>query len=328
MKLMIISGSRADYNMLENLANELNIQKFEIECIQIGIENYKGPLTRMFGDSLWETSRHIRTTMPDYIIILGDRWEILGAAIAAKMFGVGIIHLGGGETTLGSYDNYFRNMISIVSDYHFVVSKKAKEKLNNMGIKKNVYIVGSPRMDYRHGIVEIITKTTLFKKHNLDPEKKTALVIYHPETINYDIKQVEILVSALKQTDLQYFIISSGQDKNCLIINEKLKEIAEVHETIEHDEWVSFLYSADILIGNSSAGIMEAPYYGLPVINIGDRQKGRERIDEKNVIDCKHDVYEIKEKIYKAVEMKKQINIGIPKLSSCEKIKNILREVL
>jgi len=312
VNILVISGSRAEVHMLNMLA--LECQKKENLKVNFTVMNldrkidfddliYMPDITFIdfrkinFKNGFNEINDKIKTYLenmnPDYIIVLGDRWEILITVFNAVIQNIPIIHLGGGEISNGSYDDIFRDWISRASQYHFVISNKAKKRLKQIGIKKNVFVVGSPRIDTLNRII-LKDKTELFNELKLKTNKKTAIVLYHPATKSDE--DPEELIDALKELALQYVIIRPNIDKGSRELIDRFSKLGELRE-LDLVDWTSLLFHADLMIGNSSAGVMEAPYFGLPFINVGERQAGREG---SKTIKCE------KEAIIKAVNKAKR----------------------
>jgi len=216
----------------------------------------------------------------DYLFILGDRWNLISIVTEAIKHNIPIIHQGGGEVSLGSYDDTFRKMYSQAASYHFVIDEKCKENLKVMGIIENVFVCGSPRMDYL--------------KQKTKGYKDKIIVLYHPAT-KADENFNEIR-NALNDFSLEKIYITCGDDIGAEKINDMI-----ISKNENHDKWVEYLESALVLVGNTSAGISEAPSYELPVVNIGHRQDGREKL--KNVIDCECKENDIIKAINKALSI-------------------------
>jgi len=334
MNIAVISGSRADYNMLQNVSGELT-KRFNIFPLNININNNNNQDSRMSivmpvinPVHMMEKSAEITKRLMvffrehniNYMLVLGDRWEIIGAVQAAIFTNVKIIHLGGGETSEGSYDNIFRDWISRASQIHFVISEKSKKRLEEIGIKDNVYITGSPRMDH-HSVFK--SKKMLFDLYGLDTSKKTALVVFHPETLKQDVLEgINELTSALIQSCLQLFIICPNVDKGSQELKREFENYFKVYESISFEDWVSFLWAVDVFIGNSSAGITECPSYGLPFVNIGSRQDGREKLS--NVFDCELD----KQDILNTIELAMNTKIDCQNLYSDGKASQRISDIL
>lgn len=244
----------------------------------------------------------------DFVCVLGDRFELLSILSNAILFKKPIIHLNGGEATEGLIDEQIRHMISKAAHLHFAACEEYAENIRKMGEQEwRVYNTGALGID---NIVkgEKLPQSTLFKELGLDENKPLAIMTYHPVTLEFKIspqKQIQDVFLALEDFDLQIVITSPNvevdRDKIVHLIRERASQnpcyvcvdslgVKKYHSLIPHSEFV---------IGNSSSGIVEVPYFKVPTVNIGDRQKGR--IRHESVIDTDYSVSSIKKGIHKAL---------------------------
>lgn len=308
-KIWVISSSRTDYNankwVLDEMRKHSDIQETSL-CIG-GFNEYETLDSRdifveLEGEDIFHfaanvmklTGELLERSSPDYIFVLGDRWETLQICIAATLNNISIIHQGGGERSEGVYDDYFRDCISKLSKHHFVIHENCQKRLKKIGIYDNIYITGSPRMDYKYKLKQ---DKDILNRFGLDQTKKTALVIYHPETKSEDIeKNAKKFFDILDIIDLQYVIIYPNYDKGSQIIFDEINRFRDQgtvkYTSLPLEDYLSVLSTVDIMIGNSSAGILETPTFNLPCVNVGNRQKGRDR--SHNVIDANYDNIEEK----------------------------------
>ena len=269
-------------------------------------------IIKFIRDSIYDYKKIIKRYDPKLVILLGDRYEVLSFALACFFSKKPICHIHGGEITKGSFDDTIRHMITKLSHYHFVCSEIYKKRILRMGEKKNsVYNFGSLGAENVKKIGKL-SKKGLLKKYNLDPKKKLILVTFHPET-NSNIKyldQINIILRSLKLFNKVSVIFTGsnadpyGQSFNKKILNfVKLNSQARFIYSMGNDEYSSFLKSSDLVLGNSSSAIIEAPSCGTKVLNIGSRQQGREK--SKLVHDCKLVSRLIEKKISKLIKTKK-----------------------
>ncbi len=227
----------------------------------------------------------------DIIFALGDRFEMFAAVCATIPFSLKIAHFHGGETTEGAIDNIYRHAISLMSSVHFTATEKSAERVKQLiNSKKNVFNVGSLSLE---GIKN-------FQSMPLDEWKakfgielnKPIVVIFHPETIRFSKNEEfinEICIALAKIND-QIIISLPNNDTGNNIIRNQFLEFEENHKNVHcinslgTEGYFTLLKNAKFIIGNSSSGIIEAASFGKYVINLGDRQKGRER--SNNLIDC------------------------------------------
>lgn len=230
---------------------------------------------------------------PDILLILGDRTEIFAAASAALIANIPIAHLHGGETTEGAYDEAIRHSITKMSHLHFVAAEVYKNRVIQLG--------ENPKMVFNFGAIgieniknlELLSKKELEASLGITFKKNIFLITFHPVTLEKQTSENQIneLFSALdKYRDTSFIITKPNSDKNSRIIikliDEYVKKTANAHSfrSLNQLRYLSAIKYADLVIGNSSSGIIEAPSFNIPTINIGDRQKGR--LMSKSIINC------------------------------------------
>ena len=265
-------------------------------------------------------SDYFNRIKPDMLIILGDRYEIFSIASVATVLNIPIAHLHGGELTEGAYDDAFRHSITKMSYLHFTSCEEYRKRVIQLGENPNrVFNVGAIGLDNVKNS-KLLTLKELEESLNFKLDSPYAVVTFHPETIG-DIKvleQCENLIEALNYFKNMKFIITKangdngGREINKIIdeFSEKNKDRIIVVHSLGSIRYLSTLKYSTMVIGNSSSGIIEAPFFKIPTINIGDRQKGR--IQGKSIINCISD----KNSIINA------INTALSKEFK-EKIKNI-----
>ena len=232
---------------------------------------------------------------PDYLVVLGDRYELLSICSTALVMRIPIIHISGGDVTEGAIDDSVRNAVTMMADYHFPGTKDAAQKIIRMrGTDKNIWAVGEPGLDSFNRDI-LLTRNELANNLGLDPNKKWALMTYHSETresMEYNIANVQFCVEELlKESNLQTVITYANADFGGKQINEYIELQANrnpdkiiVIPSLGHRRYLSYMKQVEFVIGNSSSGIVEAPFLNIPVINIGNRQKGRYQCG--NIIQC------------------------------------------
>lgn len=324
MKICFVTGSRADYGLLQPLIKKFQFdQKFKTSLIITGTH-----LSKKHGTSLKEIindkissvhkinlninkdrpndicnyiglavklfSKIFLKIKPDLLILLGDRYEIFSASTSALVCQIPICHLHGGELTRGAYDNAFRHSISKMANIHFVANKLYKNRLIQMGEEpSNIYNVGGFGAD-------LIKKTKLLNKRELEKKlkikfnKKNLLVTFHPVTLEKNTSKVQFLnllksLKKLKNTNIIFTETSS--DSYGDIINKMIKNFVKSKSNFSFRfksmgqlNYLSILQFVDAVVGNSSSGLLEAPSFKIATINIGDRQT--DRLKASSVIDC------------------------------------------
>ena len=233
--------------------------------------------------------KYINKIEPDLIIVHGDRVESLACAIVGSINNIKVGHIEGGEIS-GTIDEIIRHSVSKLSNLHFVTNKIAKKRLIQMGeYQKNIYIIGSPDVD-------LILKKDL---PNLSNVKKRyginflsyAIALFHPVTneLSNLKKETKIFVNTLLKSKLNYILIYPNNDTGTNIILNEYKKIKskkiKIYPSIRFEYYLTLLKHSKFIIGNSSSGIMEAPYYGTPTLNLGNRQLNRAKL--RSIIDIK-----------------------------------------
>jgi UDP-N-acetylglucosamine 2-epimerase (non-hydrolysing) len=232
---------------------------------------------------------------PDLVVVLGDRYEMLSAALAALPFTLPVAHLHGGEVTEGAIDEQVRHAITKLAHLHFPAAEPYAARVRQMGEEPwRVHCCGAPGLD-RLRVGGSLSREEIGKRLGRPLGHPTLLVTFHPETLAVaDVpRQVEELTAALEKVDGEIIVTAPGADTGYRAITAALERLAGrrplmlLGATLGDDVYTSLLREADVMIGNSSSGLIEAPSFGLPVVNVGDRQRGRLRA--ANVIDVAAD---------------------------------------
>lgn len=251
---------------------------------------------------------------PDILMVLGDRFEMFSAAIASVPFNIPIAHIHGGEITEGAIDNVIRHSMTKLSHLHFVSTELAAKRIIQMGeLQDNVVTSGAPALDNIREL-KCLSRNELKDKYNI-PSLPFLLVTYHPVTLEAGnaLSQMKSLLEALGNSGCFVVFTSSNADLEGDAINKTIEGYVKENENsllvknFGIEEYFSIMSHAEAMVGNSSSGIIEAATFKLPVVNIGNRQKGRER--SCNVIDVGYSSMEIERGIEEAlsVEFKAKI---------------------
>ena len=254
---------------------------------------------------------------PHLVVLLGDRYEVMAIALAFSILGVDLCHLHGGEVTTGAIDDNFRHAITKLSKVHFCASEEYRKRLLHLGEQPDkVFNVGSLGVE-RLRNTALIDKRTLSEQFGLDSKLGLLLVTYHPESTTSDrgLKSFKNLLSCLELLSKSFNIIFTRpcREYGHLQLEAELNYSIEKYNNIRlvknitFEEYVSMMASADVMIGNSSSGIIEAPSFQLPVVNIGDRQKGRQRAC--NIIDSLGDKQSIMTAISTAISQEFRVKL-------------------
>jgi UDP-N-acetylglucosamine 2-epimerase (non-hydrolysing)/GDP/UDP-N,N'-diacetylbacillosamine 2-epimerase (hydrolysing) len=349
-QIAVITGTRAEYGYLKPLMQAIeNDNKLELFPIITGMHllsehgnTYK--LVRndfpqslkismiLNGDTLKDMAVYLSIGIknfaeffsknpPDIVVILGDRSESLAAALAALYLNIPIAHINGGDVTGTTIDESIRHALTKIAHIHLVHTKKNGERVKKMGEdKKRIFVVGALTLDtILH--TPLKSKSEIFKQCHLDPKKTTFLVVQHPITTIKDrgysqLKELFLVLDTMQeQTVLIYPNCDAGGKKFVQLI-EKYKKKRYIHafKNLSHEDYLSLLKSVDVLIGNSSSGIIEAPSFNIPVINIGNRQQGRAR--SQNIIDVEPN----KKSITNAINVALHDKEFLRKVKTCKNI--------
>lgn len=274
---------------------------------------------------------------PDIIVVLGDRYELLPIVSASLVMRIPVAHIGGGDVTEGAVDDEVRNAVTMMSTLHFPGVKDSADNICRMrGSNMNVYQVGEPGLDSFNRLQLMNREDTATELH-LDLNKKWCLVTLHPETkltLNDNMEMVQNLYQSLMKTNgVQYIITKANADVGGSTINEFWEDIAtkqpsmfRLYPSLGQIRYLSLMKHVDFLIGNSSSGIVEAPFLGTPVINIGERQKGRHICS--NVVCCERDANAILRAINTALTKERNPDYYWGDGNSSIKIVNIIKDYL
>lgn len=255
----------------------------------------KKSIVRSMGKCLEGFADTFAKLQPDVVMVLGDRYELLPIVSAALVMRIPVAHLSGGDVTVGAIDNEVRNAVSMMSSIHFPGVDNSADNLKRMlGMDARIYTVGEPGLEsfLRY---DLMSKSELADSLQLDINKKWCLVTLHPETklgLDANVEMVKSLFEVMMHTsDVQFVISKANVDFGGKQINDfwtesvkKDNDKFKLYNSLGQLRYLSYMKQVDGVIGNSSSGIIEAPFLGIPVINIGDRQKGRHLC--KNVIQC------------------------------------------
>ena len=229
----------------------------------------------------------------DMVVILGDRFEVLAITQVCFIQRLKLCHISGGDVTEGAIDNAFRNSISQMSNYHLVTCEKSKDNLLQMGIRReNIEILGNPGLEELSEFKPSISADRLFEKYDLiDKFEGTAnkyiLILFHPETLRDDSEYINKFFSSVKKSKFKKVIIKPNCDPKYEKIIDQIDNSFIIINNLPRYDFLSLAYYCNYYIGNSSSGLYELPFLRIPIINVGNRQKGR--IASMNVINVDFD---------------------------------------
>lgn len=341
--LVVFTGARSDYGLLKNIIKKLNLFFFINVKIVAGPDHFENKFGLTYKEILKDkisidykiknnsTSKNFNQKLSnlfrsfnnlllkkkiDCAILLGDRYEAFLFASSCYFNKIPIVHLYGGEKTFGAIDESLRHAISKLSLIHFVSSKNNKKRLIKLGESpKNIFNFGYTGVE-NFLTTKFKSRKFLFKKYKIYSDKKLVLVTFHPETISqlsYK-KQIGIFIDGIKEIEEALFLFNiNNSDPGSDVF---LKEIKKINNTMKNikiikslgvQDYASFVNISNIVVGNSSSGIIEVPFLNKFSINVGDRQEGRSSCN--TVINVKLNSEDIKNhiKIYLNKSIKKKI---------------------
>jgi len=366
-KIAIVTGTRAEYGYLKPLMrlieDDNNLELVPIitgmhllsdfgDTYQLVGKDFPGSVKvemKLDGDSLKDMANYFalgvknfadyfNKNKPDILVILGDRSEPLAAAFAAMYLNIPIAHINGGDVSGGAVDESIRHALTKIAHIHLAHTQENADRIQKMGEEKNrIFVVGALTLDTILNRT-LPSKEEVFSKYNLNPNKTTFLVVQHPVTTlkDHGYSQMEELFLALEELNEQTIMLypncdAGGKKLIDLIKKYENKDYLYVFKNLPHEEYLALMKSSNLMIGNSSSGIIESPSFKIPVINIGKRQMGRNR--SGNIIDAEPEKNKIIDSINYALNDKGFLR----KVESCknkfgdgktsEKIVKILKEI-
>jgi GDP/UDP-N,N'-diacetylbacillosamine 2-epimerase (hydrolysing) len=321
-KICVVTGTRADYGLLYWLMKEINLDsELKLQIIATGMHlspefglTYKEiekdfkidkkiemllssdtaiGISKSMGLGQISFAEAYEDLKPDIIVLLGDRYEIFSAASAALIANIPVAHLHGGETTEGAFDEAIRHCITKMSHLHFTAAEEYKNRVIQLGeYPSRVFNVGGMGIENIKRL-KLLSRDEFEESINFKLNKKNILVTFHPVTLeNSSAKeQFQELLDAIDELeDTNIIFTKANSDTNGRIINQMCDEYVLKNSnksicftSLGQLRYLSALQYVDVVVGNSSSGLIEAPSFKIGTINIGDRQKGR--LKAKNVID-------------------------------------------
>lgn len=262
-------------------------------------------MARSIGECIAKMADSLDRIKPDILLVLGDRSEMLAGAVAATYLGVSIAHIHGGDIS-GNVDEPVRHAITKLAHIHFPATKESAARIIKMGEEPwRVRVVGAPGLDSALS-KELPEPKQMAEKYGLDTSKPIILVVQHSLVTEAEdaANQIRETLNAIVELGYQTIMIYPNADAGGRRMIEEIKEyegypFIKTFNSIPHEEYLSLMKLASLMVGNSSSGIIEAPSFGLPVVNVGTRQVGRQR--SENIIDVGYNKEQIKKAINKAL---------------------------
>lgn len=323
-KICVVTGTRAEYGLLFWLMKEIEADpELELQIIATGMHlspefglTYKEiekdftitkkiemllssdtaiGISKSMGLAQISFAEVYEELSPDIIVVLGDRYEIFSAVSAAMIARIPIAHLHGGETTEGAFDESIRHSITKMSHLHFTAAEEYRRRVIQLGENpERVYTVGGMGIENIKRL-KLLSRDEFEKSINFTLNKKNLLVTFHPVTLESSTakEQFQELLDAIDTLENTNIIFTkANSDTDGRIINQMIDAYTanNSHKAVSFTSlgqlrYLSALQYVDVVVGNSSSGLLEAPSFKIGTINIGDRQKGR--MKAQSVIDCK-----------------------------------------
>jgi UDP-N-acetylglucosamine 2-epimerase (non-hydrolysing)/GDP/UDP-N,N'-diacetylbacillosamine 2-epimerase (hydrolysing) len=340
-KICVVTGSRAEYGLLQPVISALNSdERFEMQLVVTGMhlspefgytisvieddgyEIAERVESLISGDTPAATTKSIglgvigfadvfRRLTPDWLIILGDRFEVFAAAQAALVANIPIAHIAGGDTTEGAIDEAIRHGITKMAHLHLVTNELSAKRVRQLGEDPvTIHVVGSPGIDAIRQI-KLMDREALEKDLGISFKNRNLLITFHPVTLNSSgsVQELEALLSALDNfgDEIGLFFTKANADTSGRTINRVFEDWvstrsnAAAFTSLGQVRYLSLMNEVDVVVGNSSSGLYEAPSLHTPTVNIGDRQRGR--LSAASVIHCEPEPLAIYDAINKAFKL-------------------------
>ncbi|MFW0713416.1 UDP-N-acetylglucosamine 2-epimerase [Aliarcobacter butzleri] len=368
-KICVVTGTRAEYGLLYWLMKEIEGDKeLELQLIVTGMHlspefglTYKEiekefkidkkvemllssdtsiGISKSIGLAQISFCEAFEELKPDILIVLGDRYEIFSATSTAMIARIPIVHLHGGETTEGAFDESIRHSITKMSHLHFTAAEEYRNRVIQLGEQPSkVFNIGGMGIENIKRM-KLLSKEEFENSIDFKLNKKNILVTFHPVTLENSTAQEqfqELLEVIDELEDTNIIFTKANSDTDGRIINQMIDEYVakNFHKSVQFTSlgqlrYLSALQYVDAMVGNSSSGLLEAPSFKIGTINIGDRQKGR--IKANSVIDCstnKTDIEKAFEKLYSKEFQDILQNVENPYGDGCasKKIIEVLKNV-
>jgi len=306
-KILFLTGTRADFGKLKALMLALQLdQNFELHVFVTGMhmlakygytceevervgfsniykhfnQNANDGMDQVLAKTITGLSDYIREIRPDLLIVHGDRVEALAGATVGALNNILTAHIEGGEVS-GTIDELIRHAVTKMSHVHFVANQEAQKRLIQLGENENVvHVIGSPDVDVMNS--NLLPNLAEVRRHYQISFSEYAVLAFHPVTTEVAKlrEETRIMLDALERSERNYVVIYPNNDLGAEIILEEYKRIAsnprfKIFPSMRFEYFLSLLKHADFMIGNSSAGVREAPHFGVPAVNLGSRQHNR-----------------------------------------------------
>jgi UDP-N-acetylglucosamine 2-epimerase (hydrolysing) len=338
-KIVFLTGTRADFGKIKTLIQSVKdhpdfepyifvtgmhlMHKYGYTLIEVERSGFKNlhtfynhtdeaTMDLTLAKTIQGFSDYIKEISPDLIVVHGDRVEALAGAIVGSLNNTLVAHIEGGELS-GTIDELIRHSVSKLSHIHYTSNERAKKRLLQMGeLEQSIFTIGSPDVDIMFS--NQLPNLEEVKRYYQIEYSHYALAMFHPVTTEADsiAQKAQQFVDALIKSDKNYVVIYPNNDlgsNHILKAYENLENNKrfKIFPSLRFEYFLTLLKHANFIIGNSSAGVREAPYYGIPTVNIGSRQQNR--VKHQSIINCSN----VKEDIHRSIQ-----NIDSVKAKSIE----------
>lgn len=311
INIMFLTGTRADFGKLKSLMIRLQKDEmFEVNIFITGMhmlskygstweeirrsgfsnlyyfinQNAEDSMDHILAKTVAGLADYVKEMTPDLLVVHGDRIEALAGAIVGSLNNILVAHIEGGEVS-GTVDELIRHATSKLSHLHFVANETARKRLMQLGeVVNSIYVIGSPDVDVMNSS-DLVDIDKVMKYYEFDFHDY-AILLFHPVTTELDDlpRHVRILVDQVLLSELNFIVIYPNNDNGTKIILEEYERFKNhkkirIFPSMRFEYFLTTLKHASFIIGNSSAGIREAPHFGVPAINLGTRQHNRIQCD-------------------------------------------------
>ncbi|MBC7084036.1 MAG: UDP-N-acetylglucosamine 2-epimerase (hydrolyzing) [Firmicutes bacterium] len=334
-KVCVVTGTRAEYGILRTVLRAIESSpSLTLQLLVTGMHlspQYGSTVAEIVrdgftidaevpmllsSDSSWDPARSVglgilgmvqafQILRPDMVLVLGDRVEAFAGAVSASLSNLVLCHLHGGDKSRGGLDEMMRHAITKMAHVHLVASEESGQRVLRMGeTSDRVFVVGAPGLD-EIVAMSFMTKEEVARTLGLNPTEPIITIVQHPVSTEPEEanRQYRETLEAVRSFGIQSVVVWPNSDPG----NHSMREILTEYEasgfrivkTLPRREYLSLLKASSALVGNSSSGIIEAPFLGVPVVNVGTRQEGREQPTE--ILQATYDRADIAEKISRAL---------------------------
>jgi UDP-N-acetylglucosamine 2-epimerase (hydrolysing) len=354
-KIIFLTGTRADFGKLKSLMLRLQADEhFEVHVFVTGMhmlskygstweevrkaglmnlyrfinQNENDSMDHILAKTVAGLSDYVKEVVPDMLVVHGDRLEPLAGAIVGAFNNIRVAHIEGGEVS-GTIDEVIRHSISKMSHLHFVANDQAKKRLLQLGeTDETIHVIGSPDVDVMNSL-DLPSLDEVRRYYGFD-FSSYAILMFHPVTteVRFIRSQISTLVDEILESGQNFVVLYPNNDHGTDIIIEEYerlrgRECIAIYPSMRFEYFLTLLKHANYMIGNSSAGIREAPHFGVPTINLGSRQ--HKRVETASVIDVPITHEDIRHAIARVTALPRQPQVLFGDGNSASAFNEVLR---